>query len=162
MSDAGWRTASAVDAGRLADLERDANLAALGHIFPAATHPFPYDEVLARWDAVVADAAVTVEVVGARGRLDAFLAYDGTTLRHLAVHPEQWGCGLARAGVERAEHAGAHRLWCLRENERARGLYEHLGWRPTGLSRTAQWAPYPLEIEYGAGRTDQRLTASQG
>lgn len=44
--------------------------------------------------------------------------------------------------------AGVRRLWCLADNHRARGLYDHLGWRPTGLTRTAEWSPYPIEIEY--------------
>lgn len=147
MSD-GWRAATAADVAALADLERDANLAALGHVFPAAIHPFPYDGVRARWEVVLADDAFTVEVVATAERLDAFLAHDAATLRHLAVHPDRWGFGLARVGVERAVAAGSHRLWCLVENHRARGLYEHLGWRPTGLDRTAEWPPYPIEIEY--------------
>lgn len=149
MSDGGWRPASVTDAARLADLERDANLAALGHVFSPLTHPFPYAGVRARWETVLEDDAVTVEVVDAGQQLDAFLAHDGSTLRHLAVHPGRWGAGLAGIGVARAVAAGARQLWCLAENHRARGLYDHLGWRPTGLDRTAEWPPYPIEIEYG-------------
>jgi hypothetical protein len=37
----------------------------------------------------------------------------------------------------------------LRENTRARGLYEHLGWAPTGREQAAEWPPYPVELEYG-------------
>lgn len=144
-----WRPASSGDARLLADLERDANLAALGHVFPPAAHPFPYDGVLARWRTLLADDVV-VEVVEADGRLVAFLAHDTTTLRHLAVHPDRWGEGLASSAVERAVVAGATRLWCLAQNERARSLYDHLGWRPTGQSRSAEWPPYPIEIEYAA------------
>ncbi len=144
-----WRPASTGDALLLADLERDANLVALGHVFPPAAHPFPYDGVLARWRSLLA-GDVTVEVVEGAGRLDAFLAHDTTTLRHLAVHPDRWGCGLASSAVARAVAAGATRLWCLVDNARARRLYDHLGWRPTGQSRTAEWPPYPVEIEYGA------------
>ncbi len=162
MSDGGWRAASAGDAGRLADLERDANLAALGHVFPPASHRFPYASVLARWEAVLAHDAVTVEVVDAGDRIDAFLAHEAPSLRHLAVHPSRWGTGLARAGVERAVAAGAQRLWCLADNHRARGLYAHLGWSPTGLTRTAEWPPYPIEIEYAVGRTNPARRASQG
>jgi GNAT superfamily N-acetyltransferase len=146
MSD--WRRAVPADAGRLTDLERDANLVALGHVFPPESHPFPYDGVLARWRAVLADDAVVVEVVAGRDGLDAFVAHDGSVLRHLAVRPARWGQGLAGAAVARASRAGADRLWCLADNHRARGLYDHLGWRPTGLTRTAEWPPYPVEIEY--------------
>ena len=37
----------------------------------------------------------------------------------------------------------------LVENHRARGLYEHLGWTPTGREQSAEWPPYPVEMEYG-------------
>ncbi|MEZ5097609.1 MAG: hypothetical protein R2731_16855 [Nocardioides sp.] len=40
------------------------------------------------------------------------------------------------------------RLWVLRDNERARGLYERRGWRATGVTREAPWPPYPVEWEY--------------
>jgi len=111
---------------------------------------------------VLADVAVTIEVVDAGDRLDAFLAHEGPALRHLAVHPDRWGSGLAGVGVERAVAAGAQRLWCLTDNHRACGLYDHLGWRPTGLTRTAEWPPYPVEIEYALGRTNAARSASQG
>jgi predicted GNAT family acetyltransferase len=73
-------------------------------------------------------------------------------LWHLAVHPDHWGAGLARQGVELAVSAilGAGRtpvLWVLAANHRARGLYEHLGWEPTGRERPAEWPPYPVEME---------------
>ncbi len=95
------------------------------------------------------------------GGLDAFVAHDGAVLRHLAVRPSRWGQGLARDAVARAVAAGARRLWCLADNHRARGLYDHLGWRATGLTRTAEWAPYPVEIEYGRGEPITPFTASQ-
>ena len=113
-----FRPAVPEDAAALTDLERDANLVALAHVF--GDTPYPWEEVYVCWDAVV--------------------------LRHLAVRPERWGDGLARRAIERA--ADAHRLWCLVENRRARGLYEHLGWQPTGLEREAEWPPYPREMEY--------------
>ncbi len=83
---------------------------------------------------------------GPAERLDVYVCWDPTTLRHLAVRPERWGSGLGRQAVERA--AGVTRLWCLVENHRARGLYEHLGWRPTGREQSAVWPPYPREMEY--------------
>lgn len=146
MSD--WRRGVPADAGPLTDLERDANLVALAHVFPPDAHPFPYDGVLARWRAVLADDTVVVDVVEGVDGLDAFVAHDPSVLRHLAVRPTRWGHGLASEAVARATVAGAHRLWCLADNHRARGLYDHLGWRPTGLSRTAEWSPYPVEVEY--------------
>jgi hypothetical protein len=31
---------------------------------------------------------------------------------------------------------------------RARDLFEHLGWEPTGREQPAEWPPYPTELEY--------------
>jgi GNAT superfamily N-acetyltransferase len=149
---AAWRHATAEDAGALRDLERVANLAALGHVFPPQEYPFPDEEVLERWRATLAEPAVTVEVLDGPG-LRGYAAYDATTLRHLAVHPDAWGTGLARAGVDRAvagiAASGAERalLWCLEANTRALGLYRHLGWRRTGKRRPAEWPPYPVEAQ---------------
>ena len=113
-----FRAATASDAAVLTDLERDANLVALAHVFPDTA--YPEDEVRERWERTLLDPAVRVEVCGPPKRLDAYVCWDATTLR----------------------------LWCLVENHRARGLYEHLGWRPTGREQTAVWPPYPREMEY--------------
>jgi GNAT superfamily N-acetyltransferase len=145
-----WRRATADDAVALRDLERAANLAGLAHVFPAAQFPFPDDDVLARWRATLAEPGVTVLVTDG-----AFTSWDGDgRLRHLAVHPDRWGSGLGRQGVELAvaalRAAGATpTLWVLVANHRARRLYEHLGWEPTGRARRAEWPPYPEEIELG-------------
>jgi GNAT superfamily N-acetyltransferase len=140
-----FRPATAADAEALTALERDTNLVALAHVFPDV--PYPSAEVRRRWLGLIADPSVRVEVVGTRERLDVYLAWDAERLRHLGVRPELWGRGLARAAVARA--TGVHRLWVLRDNERARGFYEHLGWAPTGREQPAEWPPYPLELEYG-------------
>lgn len=147
------RRAGAADAELLRDLERAANLAALGHVFPPEEFPFPSAEVLARWVEVLADPAVHVEVVDGEVGLHCFVAWDAVTLRHLAVHPDQWGTGLGRAAVARAVDAiradgGLPLLWCLADNNQARTVYEHLGWHPTGRHREAVWPPYPVELEF--------------
>lgn len=150
---ASYRRAMPDDADRLADLERDANLVALAHVFAAADHPFPDAAVRERWRRTLGEPGVQVDVVdGPDGRLDCYVAHDATTLRHLAVHPDAWGRGLARASVERATtsirgRAGRPRLWCLALNHRALGLYAHLGWTPSGVERPAEWPPYPIECE---------------
>jgi GNAT superfamily N-acetyltransferase len=140
-----FRPATAGDADALTELERDTNLVALAHVFPEV--PYPYDEVRERWLRLLGDPEVRVEVAGPSERLDVYLAWDEQRLRHLGVRPEQWGRGLARRAVERA--AGVRRLWVLRDNQRARGFYEHLGWAPTGAEQRAEWPPYPVELEYG-------------
>jgi GNAT superfamily N-acetyltransferase len=139
-----FRAATEADADALMLLERDTNLVALAHVFPGVS--YPEDDVRQRWLSLLADPAVTVEVVGPPGRLDVYLAYDEVRLRHLGVRPESWGRGLARRALDRA--AGTRRLWVLADNEQARGFYEHLGWAPTGRTQTAEWPPHPTELEY--------------
>ena len=141
-----WRPATTSDAVALRDLERAANLVGLAHVF--GDLPFPDEGVLVRWQETLADPSVSVRMTEG-----AFTSWDDDgRLRHLAVHPDRWGTGLARAGVELAvagiRAAGSTpSLWVLVENHRARGLYEHLGWRPTGRQQPAEWPPYPVEME---------------
>jgi GNAT superfamily N-acetyltransferase len=147
-----FRAATAADAEALRDLEQTANLASLGHVFDAHEFPFPAEAVLDRWREVLGEEAVIVDVADGPPGLIAFAAYDRTTLRHLAVHPEWWGRGVGRAAIDRAVtriRAGgvAPRLWCLVDNERALALYRQLGWEPSGARRQAEWPPYPAETE---------------
>ena len=93
------------DAEALRDLERAANLVALAHVFPPDEFPYPDQAVADRWRATLADPTVRVDVVDGPHGLRVFAAYDATTLRHLAVHPDDWGTGLARAAVARATAA---------------------------------------------------------
>ena len=143
-----WRVAGPDDAALLRDLEREANLVGLAHVFPPAEFPFPDQGVLARWETTLVDPGVSVLMTEV-----AFSAWDRSgRLRHLAVHPDRWGTGLAREGVELAVTAirGAGQtpvLWVLEANHRARGLYDHLGWVPTGREQPAEWPPYPVELE---------------
>jgi RimJ/RimL family protein N-acetyltransferase len=151
-----FRTATAEDLPALRDLEREASLAALGHVFPPDRFPFPDDAVLARWQLVLDDPSASVLVACAPedDTLVALAAYDDTTLRHLAVRPDHWGRGLASAAIEVALDAMDRRgctvasLWCLEDNHRARRLYEHLGWRPEADRQEAPWPPHPTEMRY--------------
>jgi GNAT superfamily N-acetyltransferase len=149
-----FREATREDLLALTDLERAANLAALGHVFPAERYPFPDDDVLARWALVLDEPGVTVRVLDGEDGLDAVAAHDATTLRHLAVHPRRWGDGLATTLVGLSLEAMAAsggteaQLWCLEDNGRARRLYERLGWRPAEDRREAVWPPHPTEMRY--------------
>ena len=166
------REASASEAYALMELERAANLASLGHVFPPSLYPYPEADVLARWALVLEATDVTVlvlpfDVVSASdtgvGGLAAVTAYDESTLRHLVVHPSCWGTGLGKLCVGAAvDGIAAHgspvaRLWCLVENHRARGLYEHLGWAPTGQRREAVFPPHPEEMEYARTLSGSRV-----
>lgn len=151
-----FRDAADQDLVALRDLERQATLVGLAHVFPPERYPFPDDAVLARWRLVMDDPEVAVLVVDRPegASLLAYVAHDDSTLRHLAVHPEHWGEGVATAAIEvvvrgmRLRGATGASLWCLRENRRARNLYEHLGWRSTEGSREAAWPPHPVEMRY--------------
>ncbi len=150
-----FRIATPPDATALRDLEREANLAGLAHVFPPERHPFPDDDVLARWALVLDDPGVRVLVRDSDGgRVDVLAAYDDRSLRHLAVHPDLWGTGLATTAIDTVLAAMARggatvaELWCLEENSRARRLYEHLDWRPTLDRRPAPWPPHPTEMRY--------------
>lgn len=155
-----FRLASTADTEALVELERDANLVALAHVFPPDEFAYPADDVRRRWIEVLADPTITVAVAeGPDGRLDAFVAFDAGRgagfVRHLAVHPDRWGAGLARRAMQYAvDRMDAPRLWCLVENHRALGLYEHLGWRPTGRAQHAEFPPHPEEIELAWARSD--------
>lgn len=148
MTTVAWRVATSSDVVALRDLERAASRAGLAHVF--GDLPYPDDDVLSRWVLLLDDPEVVVEVVDDEVGLVALVAHDGSTLRHLAVRPDHWGAGLGREAFARAEAAGARRLWVLEANDRARGLYESLGWRPSGTTQECPWRPYPTEVEYAA------------
>ena len=101
-----FRAATRDDLVALRDLERTANAAALHHVFPPDRYPFPDDDVLARWVLVMDDPTVRVIATDdpETGAMIAFTAYDDSTVRHLAVHPDHWGEGLATEGLAAALH----------------------------------------------------------
>jgi putative acetyltransferase len=146
-----FRKATPEDAHSLLQIERAAAIAALGHIFPPGMYPFPYDEVLAKWQDTLAEPGVRVLVLdddADTGRLVCSVAHDERLLRHLAVHPSRWGGGLARAAMDAAvAEMSDPRLWCLADNDQALGFYEHLGWRRTGRTQAAEYPPFPDEVE---------------
>ena len=139
------RRAVARDARGLRDLEKAANLLALAHVFPAAQHPYPDADVLARWQDVLADPDVTTLVGSDQQGLACFVAFDPVRLRHLGVRPDLWGTGVASEALAAST---ATRLWCLEANHRARRFYARNGWQETGASRLSEFAPFPPELEY--------------
>ena len=105
------------------------------------------------WRATLADPAVTTEVY-ADPEPVAFTAYDdGRPAAAPGRAPGPLGERTRRARPSRAGGGGdpaagrTPTLWVLVANHRARGLYEHLGWEPTGREQAAEWPPYPTEIE---------------
>lgn len=148
-----FRAATDDDLLPLTELERAANLAGLGHVFPPDRFPFPFDDVLARWRLALDDPAARVLVRDSSDDtgLLAYVAHDRDTLRHLAVRPDHWGEGLGSTAVAVAVQAMARggcrtaHLWALEDNHRAGALYTRLGWSPSAEVREASWPPHPLE-----------------
>ena len=56
------REARLDEAEALAEIQRDASVAAFAHIFPPDRYPYPIDEVQARWAEAVEDPELTVLV----------------------------------------------------------------------------------------------------
>nr|CAA9355559.1 MAG: hypothetical protein AVDCRST_MAG46-2886 [uncultured Nocardioidaceae bacterium] len=150
MSD--LRIAGPDDASALARLEERASLVSLGHLF--GSHPYPSDDVLARWALVLQDPDVTVLGAWDGDELVGFAAVDPGSLRHLGIAPERFGSGLAdrlhEQAVELWKAAGAERvdLWVLADNSRARRFYERHGWTADGRSGDCPWPPHPVELGY--------------
>ena len=161
-----FRAAEERDLLPLTELERDANLGALAHVFPPERYPFPFDAVLARWRLVLDDPAASVLVLDDPGqdRLASFVAYDDAMVRHVAVHPDRWRERIATTGLQRAVGDMTRRgttvatLWVLAENHSARRLYERPGWQATSETREAPWPPYPQEVRYSLRLTGDNPT----
>ncbi len=69
----------------------------------------------------------------------------------LYVLPAYWGCGvgkaLMRAAMDELRDLGMSEavLWVLRDNQRARRFYEHLGWRRDGRTSREDYGGVELE-----------------
>jgi GNAT superfamily N-acetyltransferase len=148
------RKARASEGPALAAVCEAASLAALGHIFPPETYPYPREAVHARWVAAVRDRrARTLIALDEEEPVGAACVTKGW-LQGLYVVQKRWGTGLADALHDRAlEEAHALRsksckLWVLEDNARARRFYERRGWRENGESRVVEFPPNPLDIGY--------------
>jgi GNAT superfamily N-acetyltransferase len=148
------RRARADEAETLLLIQREAAVAAFGHIFPPERYPFPDDDVLAGWRYALADPDVEAYFAevdrGAVGSLS--IATD--FLRTLFVLPSHWNQGigsalhdfaLARLRKRGSKHA---KLWTLEEAQAARRFYEKRGWRLSGERRVVPFPPNPIDVAY--------------
>jgi RimJ/RimL family protein N-acetyltransferase len=149
------RLADPADLSALLDVQEPGAVRSLGHIFPQETHPFPRDELRARWLREIADVDVTVYVAeDDEQRLVAFAATRADEFLHFGTAVDTWGTGLATEVhdevLNRMSAAGVFRarLHVFEENRRARRFYEKHGWRATGQRRPTTFAPYPELLEY--------------
>lgn len=125
-------------------------MAALAHIFPQATHPFPRTAVRARWEHELADPSIRSYAAEEGGGLVGFAAARGSELFHLGTARSTWGSGLAgRVHDELVATIAAdgHRTAWLRvfeENRRAIRFYEKRGWVRTDEVSWSLFAPHPV------------------
>jgi GNAT superfamily N-acetyltransferase len=148
------REARADEGPVLAAVQELASLAALAHIFPPETYPYPREAVHARWAVAVMEPETrTLIAVSDEEPVGAACVTEGW-LEGLYVVPERWGTGLADAlhdralGEARRLGSASCRLWVLEDNSRARRFYERRGWRENGESRVVEFPPNPLDIGY--------------
>jgi putative acetyltransferase len=148
------REARSDEAELLAEIQREASLAALGHIFPPELYPFPTDAVRERWLEAVGDPELTVLVNEQEGKAAGVAGCRAEWLDGLYVLPAWWSRGIGRElhdeVLARLRAAGCERchLWALEHNHRARRFYERLGWQENGDSRVVPFPPNPIDLGY--------------
>ncbi|MGO1973657.1 MAG: GNAT family N-acetyltransferase [Propionibacteriaceae bacterium] len=135
----------------LADLERQASEAALGHLF--GDQSYPLDEVTDRWRRVLGDPALHVRIGELDGEPIGYLAYSDVRVHHLGVRPDRFRKGYGSRLLDYATgeifdrlSPQAH-LWVLVGNTTARGFYAARGWEPSGETGHSEFPPYPEEIQ---------------
>jgi GNAT superfamily N-acetyltransferase len=148
------REARPDEAEALAAIQRDASIAALGHIFPPELYPFPFEAVRERWQESVAEPELEVLVAEEEGAPIGVAGSRADWLDGLYVLPEWWSRGVGRLlhddVLERQRASGGTEchLWVLEHNDRARAFYGRLGWQENGDSRVVPFPPHPLDIGY--------------
>jgi GNAT superfamily N-acetyltransferase len=148
------REARPDEAEALAELQRDASVAAFAHIFPSELYAFPLDAVRARWTEALENPQLTVLVAEVDGAPVGIAGCRTEWLDGLYVRPEHWGRGLGRKlhdeVLSRLRKDGSTRchLWVLEANDRARRFYEGLGWRENGDTRVVPYPPNPIDVGY--------------
>lgn len=148
------REARPDEAEALAEIQRDASLAALTHIFPPELYPYPIAEIRERWRDALADPAMAVLVAEGNGAAIGVAGYRAEWLDGLYVERAWWSRGIGRQlhdeVLERLRRRGSARchLWVLEHNDRARRFYERLGWRENGDTRVVPFPPNPIDVGY--------------
>ena len=148
------RRATIDDADALLRIQREAAVAAFGHVFPQDRYPFPDAVVREGWVAALRDAEVDAYVAEVEGDAVASASVGHGFLRTLFVMPSHWNLGVGSRlhdlALERLRERGtaAAKLWTLAENHLGRRFYERRGWTLTGETRVVPFPPYPLDVEY--------------
>ncbi|MFI7000662.1 GNAT family N-acetyltransferase [Nocardia sp. NPDC050175] len=156
------RPAGLPDATMLAQIQRDAELAAFSHIFPPDRYPYPFEAVVTEWDQALADAQAQVITAESAGRIIGVVATNPGHLRSLYVSPPHWGTGIARllhdTAIDTENNTGQWQLWVLKNNNRARRFYERQGWHADGRTKPLDYPPHPTLLGYQLTVTDRAST----
>jgi GNAT superfamily N-acetyltransferase len=154
VNDVAVRDVRPDEAETLAELQAEASIAGLGHIFPADRYPFPFDAVREHWRRMVADDEARVLVAELEGRAVGVAAVQPEWLVGFYVVPACWGAGVAprlhddALAAVRALGSEQCHLWVLEHNGRARRFYERRGWRENGTTRVVPFPPNPIDVGY--------------
>ena len=147
------RYARAGEAKLLTDLERSANLAQLGHIFPADEFPYPDAEIEQRWQQALDDKVKLIMIAEIDGKPAGYVCFGDRTIFHLGVAEEHQRKGVGTSLLTAAEEELMADvsvpdivLWVLEENNVARQLYSKHGWEETDEVRRSEFAPHPQEL----------------
>jgi RimJ/RimL family protein N-acetyltransferase len=142
------------DLPAIIDLQQAGAIAGLAEVFPQDRYPFPRDAIVARWREEIDDPSIeTYVAIDDRGHPVGFAALTGSELLHFGTAIDTWGGGTASelhdvvVGWLRARDDQPS-LFVFADNRRARRFYEKHGWQPTGATRTGNFPPYPLLLEF--------------
>ena len=136
----------------LTRIERAASEAHLEHLFPPEEHPYPVNQVTARWRRLLRDHTARVFVLDKDDAVLGFVAFSADGVLHLAVVPHRTRQGYGSALLEFATGeifdggAAEARLWVLVGNEGARAFYRSHGWVGTDQRRPCRYPPRPDEM----------------
>jgi GNAT superfamily N-acetyltransferase len=148
------RAARADDLETLLQIQREAAVAALAHIFDQSRYPFPSDEIRELWREALADPDVELYIAEVDGDPAGVVSIGQEFLSELYVVPEHQGTGVGSAlhdrALERLKERGTARakLGCLEENHAARRFYERRGWELTDETRVVPFPPNPIVVQY--------------
>jgi GNAT superfamily N-acetyltransferase len=156
------RRATSADADALAEIQEEASLASVSHVYPPERFPFPSAAVRDRWHRFTEAGGWAMLTA------DGFVAVEEPWLEALYLRPDAWGTGLAvvlhdlAVAELRARGVSEARLWVLERNARARRFYERLGWRADGTSRVVEFPPNPIDVGYTLELASAAAGASGG
>lgn len=150
------RRATIDDLDDLLDVQEEASIAGLAHIFPQDTYPFPRAALRERWRQEFADPSAAIFVsTDDEGTVTGFAAVRGNELLHFGTASRTWGTGTAQRlhGAvlnewlrDRAPTTALLRVFA--DNLRARRFYARLGWTETGRTSRTSFPPHPVLLEY--------------